>query len=235
MSAPTRPIRVHRLPATQSTAPPRAPRRMSGDDGSLVIELAMVAPLMVVLLLGIFEFGTVWRNENLLTSALRGAARVESQQTGSASADQLAIQTLAAATAQMKNVTLLRVIIYDSAGSGNVNGSCSGLNITSSPLAGHGVPASGFTPPTTGVNCNVYSPQQVAAVVSGTAPAGSFGCGSSSWDKFYCPVNGRNNTLGNLDKIGVWAQYTYKDVTNLFPTSTMTITDWAVYTIQPSV
>ena len=35
---------------------------------------------MVMLLLGIFEFGTVYRNQNLLANALRGAARVESQQ-----------------------------------------------------------------------------------------------------------------------------------------------------------
>ena len=71
-------------------------------------------------------------------------------------------------------------------------------------------------------------------MLNGTAPAGAFGCGASAWDQFYCPAN-RGNTLGALDEVGVWAQYTYTDVTNMFPTSTMTITDYSVYTIQPAV
>jgi Flp pilus assembly protein TadG len=226
--------RVARRPRPARASGPAPTRRCRGDDGALIVELALVAPLMVVLLLGIFEFGTVWRNENLLSSALRGAARVESQQSTSTSADQLAIRTFGAAIAQMKNTTLVRLVIYDSAASGAVYGPCTTTDVTTTPLGPHGRPTSSPNPPTVGINCNVYSPQQVAAVLNNTAPAGSFGCGASAWDQYYCPAN-RNNTLGNLDKIGVWAQFTYTDVSNLFPTSTMTMTDWTVYTIQPSV
>ena len=78
------------------------------------------------------------------------------------------------------------------------------------------------TPPTAGVDCNVYSPTQVAAVVDGTAS----GRGRlrlrrpARWDEFYCPVNGRNTTLGEpRPDRRVGASYTYKDVTNLLPAS----------------
>ena len=224
----------HRIRPRHPAPPAPRARRFSGDDGSLVVELAMVAPLMVVLLLGIFEFGTVWRNENLLSSALRGAGRVESQQSQATTADQLAIQTFAAATAQMRNVTLKRLVIYDAPTTGNVYGPCTTTDVTTTPLGPHGRPTTSPNPPVAGINCNVYSPQQVSAVVNGTAPATAFGCGASSWDQFYCPSQ-RSNDVSDPDLIGVWAQYTYTDVTNLFPTSTMTITDSVVYTIQPDV
>jgi hypothetical protein len=46
----------------------------------------------------------------------------------------------------------------------------------------------------------------------------------------------RNNTIGGtVDKVGVYAQFTYTDVTGIFPQTTRTITDYAVYAIQPDV
>ena len=111
-----------------------APDRLRGDEGSVIIELAFVAPLMVIFLLGIFEFGTVFHNESIVTSALRGAARVESQNPTemqnlvtsptTPSVDQLAIQTFMAGTSGLKNMSLQRLIIYDAAPGGAAPTSC---------------------------------------------------------------------------------------------------------------
>ena len=39
----------------------RTPRRGESDRGVAIIEMAIVAPFLVLLVAGIFEFGTMWR------------------------------------------------------------------------------------------------------------------------------------------------------------------------------
>ena len=68
-----------------------------------------------------------------------------------------------------------------------------------------------------------------------TDVAADWGCGvGTAWDAFYCPKY-RGVTLGAPDLIGVYAVYTYKDVSNLLPGGTLTLTDQAIYTAQPAV
>jgi Flp pilus assembly protein TadG len=50
----------------------RHPRR---EDGQAVVELALVLPLMLLLLLGIVQFGTLFRDYIALTDATRVGAR----------------------------------------------------------------------------------------------------------------------------------------------------------------
>jgi Flp pilus assembly protein TadG len=225
-------------------ARPAISGRMRGDDGALLIELAFVAPFMVLLLLGIFEFGTAWRNETILVSALRAAARIEAQNPLSPNADQQAIQTFMASTIGLKNMKLQRLVIYDAPVGGNAPTNCRTFSMsqTSTTPQGRGTPYP--TAPTIGTNCNVYNQAMTDAVNSAAnggpaLPAGTFGtCGSTGWDQFYCPLN-RDNTLdgsgGGADLIGVYAEYTYTDVTDLLPGKTLTITDQVSYTAQPSV
>jgi Flp pilus assembly protein TadG len=207
---------------------PESRRRGHGDGGSLTIELAFVAPFMVVMLLGIFEFGTVYRNQNILANAVRGAARVESQQPNTLNVDQLAIASFMSATTGLKNMTLQRIVVYSADATGQISSACKTASITGT--APYGV---------SGV-CNAYSPTQAAAVIS--SPIGSivnFGCGGgttgTTWDSNWCPM-ARNTTLTEpMPRVGVYAVFTYKDITNLFPTSTMTISDYAVFSLQPKV
>jgi Flp pilus assembly protein TadG len=202
--------------------------RCRGDGGSLTIELAFVAPLMVVLLLGIFEFGTVYRNENIVANALRGAARVVSQQPNSQPIDELAIATFASGTVGLKNMTLQRLVIYNADTTGLVPAACKTASIT------------GTAPFGVSGTCSVYNLTQVKAVAADPVGASaSFGCGGkttgTTWDGNWCPAS-RNTALTEpMPRVGVYAVYTYNDVTNLFPTSTMTISDYAVFSLQPKV
>jgi Flp pilus assembly protein TadG len=50
-------------------------RRRNPERGQAVVELALVLPLMLLLLLGIVEFGTVFRDYIALTDATRVGAR----------------------------------------------------------------------------------------------------------------------------------------------------------------
>ena len=91
--------------------------------------------------------------------------------------------------------------------------------------------------------CNVYNLNQMILVSAGTAPASAFGTceaasngtgSTTSWDANWCPDK-RRATLGSLDQVGVYAVYTYTDVTTLLPQRTLQISDYAVYAIQPTV
>jgi Flp pilus assembly protein TadG len=210
--------------------PDRTNRRLRGDDGSVVLELALVAPIMVVMLLGIFEFGIVFRNQTIVVNATRSAARIESQNPSTLTVDELALQSFIAGTNGLKNMTLNKVVVFNAPTSGAVPSGCLTATITGTPP--YGVTGS----------CNVYNLTQVLDIaVSAPSFASDFGCGGignstgTTWDGKWCP-GARSTTLTTtMTRVGVYASYTYTDVTNLFTTKTMTITSTAIFAIQPNV
>lgn len=50
-------------------------RRLRRDSGQSVLELAIAMPILLALLVGIFEFGIAWNRKQVLTNAAREAAR----------------------------------------------------------------------------------------------------------------------------------------------------------------
>ena len=50
-------------------------RRLRRDSGQSVLELAIAMPVLLALLVGIFEFGIAWNRKQVLTNAAREAAR----------------------------------------------------------------------------------------------------------------------------------------------------------------
>jgi len=51
-------------------------RRNRRDRGQAVVEFALILPLFVLLVFAICEFGRVWMNQHVLTTASRAGARV---------------------------------------------------------------------------------------------------------------------------------------------------------------
>ncbi len=218
---------THRI-GTASPAPARA--RLSGDDGSVIAEMALVAPLLVLLMLGVFEFGTAWRNKTILSSSLRSAGRIESQGTLNTNIDQIALGALYAGNSKLTNMTLVKVIIYKATNpSGAPTAPCLSRSYSGNTVKG-----------IAGV-CSIYSAGQVALASTG---GGTFGSCSNSagWDFNLCSGPSsvtavRNNTFssGGPDYIGIYAEYTYDTITGLLPGNTLTITDQSVYRIEPAV
>ena len=66
-----------------------------------------------MLLLGIFEFGYRLRNSAILANSLRRRPAPRRQAQLDPDSDLFALQTFAASTANLKNVTINRVIIYN--------------------------------------------------------------------------------------------------------------------------
>ena len=209
----------------------RPSRRLSGDDGSVLAELALISPFLVVMVLGILEFGTAYREKANLSGALRSAARIESGGGASRNADYLALQSFYAQMSQSTHVTVNKVVIYKT------------TDATGAPLD----PTCFTNPAGSAANaCSVYTWSQVTQIgqdSSGTVFAADFGttgtapnltCAGTAWDVNWCPLNRNVQQSDPPDFVGVYASITYTSVTGLLP-STVTMTDRAVYRIDPKV
>ena len=56
------------------------------EKGQSLVEFALVVPLLLLLVIGIFEFGRAWMTQNILTGAAREAVRILAVPTGSTAA-----------------------------------------------------------------------------------------------------------------------------------------------------
>ena len=51
-------------------------KRGKGNSGQGLVEFALIAPLFLILLFGMVEFGRAWMTKNILTGAAREAVRI---------------------------------------------------------------------------------------------------------------------------------------------------------------
>ena len=207
-----------------ATTGPRS--RLKGDDGSLLAELALVSPLLVVLLIGIFEFGMGWREVTNNSSATRSAARSITNVGSGRSADWAGLTAFATNMGRSKHITINRVVVYKttSANGDPTDPTC--LTIIP-PAAGSGVNGA----------CNIYSGTQIKTL--GAAYLTNFGtsdtaCATGAWDHYWCPLNRKSNQGDPPDYVGVYANFTYKSWTGLMPSS-VTMTERLVMRIEPKV
>jgi Flp pilus assembly protein TadG len=67
---------MSRTPMPPRTAPrPSRHSRLRGDRGQSLAELAIVLPILMAIVIGIFEFGRAWNVRQTVTHAAREAAR----------------------------------------------------------------------------------------------------------------------------------------------------------------
>ena len=196
-------------------------RRLSDDDGGVLVELALVLPLLTFLVLGIFEFGIAFRERSNLSGALRSAARIDTTNGTARNSDYLALQSFYAQMAQAKNMTVNKVVIYKT------------TSATGDPLDPTCFTSS--TPSAANL-CNVYTWAQITSM--GSDSLVHFGPDTAScalsWDLNWCPLLRKDKQSDPPDFVGVYANVTYKSSTGLMP-STVTFTDRAISRIDPKV
>lgn len=218
-----------------TSANPHVHRRFHDDDGAVVVEFALILPFLVLVILGLIEYGYLFRQESLFSGAVQSAARIDSHTLSGATAatkrpaDQFALQAIMTQFTSLKNVSLTRVIIYKAAASdGAVPGTC--LAITGS--SGGGVNGS----------CNVFNSQQplvAALATAGTAPASGFmatctGSTGGDLDRYWCPTDRISDISSSPDWVGVYVEARYTYLTKVFGPS-RTITDRAVFRAEVSL
>lgn len=200
-------------------SPRHRSQRLRGDDGAVLVEFALVLPILLLLGFGLVEFGLAWRADNRLDSATATAARVAAASGKGTYADRDTLVALVAAMPSDLFANLDRVVIYESTdATGKVPTSC--------------VPAVGVSTSVgvTGV-CNSYSGATVRAVTATTTTPG-FGGGGSANDRYWAPSARVDTITGPPDYVGVYVRTTYADRTGTY-WNDIRLTDSSVFRIQP--
>ena len=191
-----------------SATAPASPRpdRLSGDTGSVVAEFALLLPFLVVMVLGILEFGTAFRERANLEQALQSVGPHRGQPgraLGRPTTWRCSRST--ALVSQSRNLTVNKVVIYKTIDSANGSPQQSTCFTNATPSAAY--------------NCSVYTGAQVtrsgrirAAPSSPptSAPAAPTCSTSARGTTNWCPLD-RNVKQGDPpDYVGVYANVTYK-------------------------
>jgi hypothetical protein len=191
-----------------------------GDGGAVLVEFALAVPLLVVLFLGVLQFGSAFDDANVLKRAVAAAGRTAATVADERPADRAALEALASTLNGAARVEIERVVIYRVAGTnGEVPPQC--LAVSTAGLVAHGIPGL----------CNVYSGEQAASTPA-AAFGGTLACASGSWDVNWCPT-GRERD-GTPDRVGVWAEVRYEPFTGLLPASGIQLREDAIYQLEPT-
>jgi Flp pilus assembly protein TadG len=203
-----------------------APGRGTDDRGSILVEFALLVPVLISLLLGVTEYGLAWKNDDVLASSLRAAVRTAAQAGGQPStapqADRLALEAYVGSMGQAKRMATQKVVIYQ------INSSNSNGRVPAACLDPANEAAGGVNTAT--VKCNIYTAADLANLA-----ASNFGCGSGRWDNSFCPTNrSRSLTGSGPEQFGIYAAARYTALTRLIPGSSMTMTDYAAGRVEAS-
>ena len=192
--------------------------RRRGQRGVAIVELAIVAPVLLLIMLGMAEFGVGWVGSSRVESSASTAARVASSSGASTDADRNVLLSLRASLPADLLANVERVIIFKS----NVNGDMAGNCRTVSPGGGVGTGAG-----TAGAadRCNTYTGAQLRTVTS----SGAFTTGS-----FWLPSTRRDHLSGPPDYIGVMVITRQDSLTDTF-WSDRQIVQSSVYRIAPDI
>ena len=183
----------------------RRPR--SGDRGAILVETALVSLFLVIMLVGVTEYGFAWRQGTVTDKATQAAGRAAGNGADNRFADYEALHALQASMGSARNVTVDRIVVFKStSAAGSMDQDC--LTASKNDV------------------CNRY----VAGDLS--RPAGQFGCGGSSPDRFWCPTGRNRDRTPSSDYVGVHVTATYSGLTGLVPGG-ITITRTAIYALEP--
>jgi hypothetical protein len=190
-----------------------------------MVELALVMPVLLVLVLGIMDYGFALREANRLERAVSSAARTGATLANYKYTDYEILKSVDAATSGIDGLVVEKVVVYKT----DVNGG---------PPSAACIGGSG--------ECNVYTAAQLAEDNAEVGFGGrAFGQPTScagDWDANWCPMSAnppapqsrerRRNEVAPPDYIGVYIEADYEGITNLLPTG-VAMQKYAVFAIEP--
>jgi len=195
-------------------------RRRRAERGAGLVELAMIVPFIILLTMGVLEFGLAWRASLSVSNSLRSATRATSNAGEDRLADYNGLTALESGMAGIGDATVTKVVIYEAPASGNVPASC----LTATAQTNRGVDGL----------CNVYTGADMANAVASNFP-GTTTCTTGSWDLRWCPPSQRESSpaaAGGADYVGIYVEVDLDFQTGLFGDG-MTITDETIMRLEP--
>jgi hypothetical protein len=185
--------------------------RRGGERGAALVELALIVPILVMLVVGIAEFGFGYRDRLTVQTATRTGARVGSSLGDDPQADYNILQGVRSALGSISTTNIDKIIVYKSA---TADGAVPSTCLTSGSQAG---------------SCNVYDASAL------TAPSTSFGCGSGDLDTSWCPTSRvvLQAASSGPDYLGVYLQVRHNFFSGFLGTRQLTLKDKAVLRLEP--
>ena len=200
-------------------------RRCGADRGAAIVEMALVVPFLALLVAGIVEFGTLWRDDLTLSSGTRAAARVVSNLGDNRLADYDALVTLDSALSSADGLVVEAVLIFDaSAADGLPHSSC--FDGSGDPQASVGY-------------CNLYTGAQLSSMsslncVTTCAEFPNNADCSGGLAVYFCPQDDRETSQAvGTTNVGVWVKAKRDYYTGVFPGDGVTMTDRTVMKVEP--
>ena len=194
----------------------RRRRKAEGNErGAILIELTFIVPILVTIVLGMFEIGMAWSASQNVVQSSRSGARTVSQLGTYARSDEEALRAVLS-TFGDDTSNVVRVTIYEH-----------------DETAPNGVPTACATSSIPNV-CNTYGPTDFDEV--GTNPgyfASATGCSGSQASFEFCPATRRDNSQQNATLVGVEVAYSHEPVTGFFGVADRIITQRLVMRIEP--
>ncbi|MEL7209144.1 MAG: TadE/TadG family type IV pilus assembly protein [Actinomycetota bacterium] len=190
-------------------------RRRKRERGAALTEFALVAPVLVLVAVGIAEFGLAWRDSMTVSTALRSGARVAANEGSDRLADHQALLALDAGLAELPGTSIERVVVFNA-----------GTDAEPAQACKDGTPSAA-----TGRQCNVYDAGDLdrpAADFAGTTT-----CAVTAPDRYWCPLDRDDDQSGTLDTLGVWVRIRHDWITGLFPGGGLTMEDTTVMRLEP--
>ena len=199
-------------------------RRPRGERGSIFVEMAIIAPFLLTLMLGVFELGMMLRTDIAIANASRTGARVASSAGQATLSDYSMLTALGGALRNVEGSTINYVTVYKITGSSKTPPA----NCTNgAALSNHGNLTS---------QCNTYTAADVANILANpTTSQASFGCSAGDIDTMWCPATRviEQASTNGPDYLGVAVSVTKPTYTRLFG-STKTYTDSFVMRLEPT-
>ncbi len=171
-----------------------------------LVEAAIVIPLLLSLVLGLAEFGLMFRQYLTTANASRAGARVGSSAGTATTADYDILQAIAGAAASLPNGALQYVVVFKS----------TGPNSAVPPLCIDGTPVSGV--------CNVYPAADLALDSTALQASGR----SLTW----LPATRQTRQSLGTDWLGVYVRSDYDYLTNMFSGS-RPLNDTTIMRLEP--
>jgi len=184
--------------------------------GAVLVELTLVVPVLVTIVLGMFEIGMAWSASQNVVQASRSGARTVSQLGTYGYADQEALRAVLSTFGNdADQVRRVSIYLYDETQPDGVPASCGTSAV-----------------PTSGSGCNSYL-QADFVEVTNTAwfAASDTSCAalaSSAW----CPTV-RSNSQTTASLVGVEVEFAHERVSGFFGTGDQILTQRVVMKIEP--
>jgi Flp pilus assembly protein TadG len=185
-----------------------------GQRGAVIVEAALVLPVILSLILGVMEFGFIWKDDLALANATRSAARVGAAAGKDQYADYNILQQIKSGTSALPANVIQRVIVWEA-------------NTTTTPPTQCKTAVGGYAQLSPPVYCNVYTGTEVASLTQASFASTCTGTGS-----YWCWSTRLNTQAGPPDYVGVYIQIDHKYITKILGT-TRTLSDASIMRIEP--